>query len=563
MHADRVIENGRLVNVYTGEIGVSEVAVLGDTILHVGDCAHLVGPDTERFDAGGDYLVPGFFDAHAHMDLFYNPAAYARYVLTRGTTSLFNDGHDLAAAIGVDGFLGIFERLQHGPMTVLSGAPAATPPYPAVEGEDLWTTEDFEKAMDRDFIRSVSETVSYLRIVNGDAGLLERLRIARGKGRLIEGHTTGAGWDRLNALAYRGVLSCHEALHAEDVLNRLRLGFHVMLRHGSIRQDMARYMEALRGAEAFDTSRIMLVSDGIFADHLVEWGNMDWVVAEAVRCGLDPVRALQMATLNPARYFRMDHRVGAVAPGRLAHLLVVPSLERPTPRAVFSGGVLAAEEGRLRVEGFAELEPQAGSRPFDVGPLDAGRFRIEPGGWSGPVPVITIVDRTVTGREDLGIPVKDGAYDAPEGVLSAFLISRDGERIGKGLVKGFARGLGGLASTVAHDTHGLLVVGSDPADMAAAARDALSDGGGVSLVRNGKVLARVPLPIAGVCSTRSVPELAGEIRRLNEAVRSTGPGLDNPLWTLVFLSFTSVLQLRLTYAGVYDVRRGEIVFQGR
>ncbi|MCF8063321.1 MAG: amidohydrolase family protein [Deltaproteobacteria bacterium] len=560
MHADRVIENGRLVNVYTGEVMDSGVAVLGDTILHVGDCGRLVGPETAFFDAGGDYLVPGFFDAHAHMDLFYNPAAYARYVLTRGTTSLFNDGHDLAAAIGVDGFLRMFERLQEGVMTVLSGAPAATPPYPEVEGEDLWSTEDFEKAMDRDFIRSVSETVSYLRIVDGDPGLLERFRLARGKGKLIEGHTTGANWDRLNALAYRGVLSCHEALHAKDVLNRLRLGFHVMLRHGSIRQDMDRYMEALRAMEGFDTSRIMLVSDGIFADHLLEWGNMDWVVAEAVRCGLDPVRAIQMATLNPARYFRMDNKVGAIAPGRLAHILVVPSLEIPTPRAVFSRGVLAAEEGRLTIDGFPETAAETGSRPFAVGPLEESTFRIEQDGRSGTVPVITIVDRTVTGREDLEIPVKNGCYEPPGHVLQAFLISRDGTRVGKGLVKGFARGLGGLASTVSHDTHGLLVLGSDPADMAAAAKDALSRGGGVSLVQAGKVLARVPLPIAGVCSTRSVPDLAEEIRLLNQAVHAMGSGLDNPLWTLVFLSFTSVLQLRLTYAGVYDVRRGEIVF---
>ena len=560
MHADRIIENGRLVNVYTGEVSVSEVALLGDTVLHVGDCARLAGPNTERYDAGGDYLVPGFFDAHAHMDLFYGPAAYAQYVLTRGTTCLFNDGHDLAAAIGVDGFLRIFERLQDGVMTVLSGAPAATPPYPGVEGEELWSREDFAKAMDRDFIRSVSETVSYLRIVDGDAGLLERFRLAREKGKLIEGHTTGANWDRLNALAYRGVLSCHEALHAKDVMNRLRLGFHVMLRHGSIRQDMDRYMEALRGAERFDMSRIMLVSDGIFADHLLEWGNMDWVVAEAVRCGLDPVRAIQMATLNPARYFRMDHRVGAVAPGRLAHILVVPVLEQPTPRAVFSKGVLAAEDGRLTVDGFPKAEPESGSRPFHVGPIEEGAFRIERNGRRGPVPVITIVDRTVTGREDLEVPVRDGCYDPPDDVLRAVLISRDGTRVGKGLVKGFAKALGGLASTVSHDTHGLLVVGSDAGDMAAAARDALSGGGGVALVQKGRVLARVPLPVAGVCSTRSVPELAEEIRLLNQTIRSLGSGLDNPLWTLVFLSFTSVLQLRLTYAGVYDVRRGEIVF---
>ncbi len=560
MKADKVIENGRVVNVYTGEILDSEVAVSGDKIMFVGSCNHLLAPETAVFDAKGDFLVPGFFDAHAHMDLFFHPFAYARHVLARGTTCLFNDGHDLASAMGVDGFLDLFRRLQGGVMTILSGAPAATPPYPGVEGEDLWSTVDFERAMNQDFIFSVSEIASYLRIVDRDPSLLERFRIAQGKGKLIEGHTTGANWERLNAVAHSGVLSCHESLNAEDVINRLRLGFHVMLRHGSIRQDMGKYMEAVHSVEGFDTSRIMLVSDGIFADHLVEWGNMDWVLSEAVRFGLNPVRAIQMVTLNPARYFRLDHRLGAIAPGRLANILVVPNLENPAPRMVFSKGVLAAEEGRLKVNDLPEASPETGSRPFVIEGINEKIFQIQERPGKGAVPVITILDRTVTGREDLEIPVIDGHYQPPEDILKAFLITRDGSRTGKGLVKGFARGLGGLASTVAHDTHGLLVLGHDPVDMAAAAKDALKQGGGVSLVQGGKVLARIPLPVAGVCSIESVPELAEEVRVLNRTVQSLGSDLDNPLWSLVFLSFTSILHLRLTYGGVYDVRRGEIIF---
>lgn len=560
MKADKIIKNGNLVNVYTGEILRSDVALLGERIVYVGGCSESPGPEIEVFDARGDYLVPGFFDAHAHMDLFYNPAAYARCVLARGTTGLFNDGHDLAAAIGVDDFLDVFERLQSGPMTIRSGAPAATPPFPGVEGEELWSASDFAKAMESDFIVSVSETVAYLRIVVRDPELMRRLSLAGQKGKLVEGHTTGANWDRLNALAYQGVLSCHEALNARDVLHRLRLGFHVMLRHGSIRQDMDRYMDTLRAVEGFDTSRVMLVSDGIFADHLLDWGNMDWVVAEAVRCGLDPVRAVQMATLNPARYFRMDHVLGAIAPGRLAHVLVVPELERPFPRMVFAKGELVAEQGRLLADPFQDPGPVAGSRPFTIRGIDEGMFRIENHPSKETVPVITIVDRTVTGREDMEIPSRDGFYEPPGDLLEAFLISRDGERTGKGFVKGFPRRLGGLASTVAHDTHGLLVLGSSPADMAAAAREVLETGGGVALAQNGEILARVPLPIAGICSLRQVPELAAEIRTLNRKIQSMGCNLDNPLWTLVFLTFTSVLQLRLTYSGVYDVRKGRIVF---
>lgn len=560
MIADKVIENGKLVNVYTGEIMDSDVAVLGDTILHAGSCGHLKGPETKVFNAGGEFLVPGFFDAHAHLDLFYHPFSYSRFVLSRGTTCIFNDGHDLAAAMGVDGFLGLFEHLQGGVMTILSGAPAAAPPYQGVEGQELWSKADFEKAMERDFIMSVSETVSYLRIVEQDPSLMERLRIAQERGKLIEGHTTGASWERLNAVAYGGVRSCHEALNSEDVINRLRLGFHVMLRHGSIRRDMGKYMDAMRKIEAFDSSRVMLVSDGIFADQLLKWGNMDWVVSEAVRCGLDPVRAIQMATLNPARYFRLDHLLGAIAPGRLANILVVPDLANPVPRMVFSKGVLAAENGDLMVNDFPEPYPDEGNRPFLIEGINGEMFRIREKQGTGSVPVITIVDLTITGREDLDIPIVDGYYEPPDHILKAFLITRDGSLTGQGMIKGFARGLGGLASTVNHDTHGLLVVGNDAEDMAAAARDVIEHGGGVSVVQDGKVVAGIPLPVAGVCSLKSVHELAEEIQTLNRAIRSIGSDLDNPLWTLVFLSFTSVLHLRLTYGGVYDVRKGDVVF---
>jgi adenine deaminase len=281
MLADTIIRNGRVVNVYTGEIVTADVAIRDGRILHVGDFVTEGVPAAAIHDAGGDFLLPGFFDAHAHLDLFYNPFTYARCVLALGTTCIFNDGHDLAAALGVDAFLAIIQGLQSGPMTVKSGAPAATPPYPGVEGEELWSLADFHKAMACDDILSVSETVSYLRIVHRDPDLMERFELARAMGKLIEGHTTGANWERLNALAYGGVLSCHEALNSADVISRLRLGFHVMLRHGSIRQDMEKYIEAVHAAEAFDASRIILVSDGIFADHLIDWGNMDWVVAEA------------------------------------------------------------------------------------------------------------------------------------------------------------------------------------------------------------------------------------------------------------------------------------------
>jgi adenine deaminase len=552
--------NGRVVNVYSGEILPHNVAVSAEKISYVGPSKDLIGPETRVIDTKGSFILPGFFDAHAHADLFYHPFSYADHVVSKGTTCFFNDGHDLANAIGATAYLKTMNQLTNGFLSAYTGIPAAAPPYPEVEGGDLWSDEDLEKAYAFDNVLSLSEITPYLRLINGEPALKNRIRAARENGRLVEGHTTGANWDKLNVLSMAGVTSCHESLKAEDAMERLRLGYYVMLRHGSIRQDLPYLAEAVHRSTVFDTSRIMLVTDGIFPDHLISWGNMDWVVAEAVNQGIDPVRAIQMATINPARYFRLDHLLGGIAPGRLAHLLVVDSLEKPTPRLVLSKGAITAENGVLSVSPFPTPKPDMGNRPFNMGPLSAETFQVVHRKSLEKVPVIKIVNQTVTTLGEVRLRDQNGVYQPEGDILTATLISRDGAMKGQGFVQGFCSGLSGLASTVAHETHGLLVVGQRAADMARAAEDVLKMGGGISMVRDGIVLARVPLPVGGVCSRKSVPDLAQEITTFHGLLADSGCTLTYPLWTLGFLTFTSVLKVRLTYQGVYDVKAEKIIF---
>ncbi len=560
MKSDTFLINGRVVNVYSGEILPHNVAVSGEKICYVGPSEDLVGPKTRVIDVKGSFILPGFFDAHAHADLFYHPFSYANQVVPRGTTCFFNDGHDLANAMGQTAYLKTMNHLSNGFLSAYTGIPAAAPPYPDVEGGELWSDGDLEKAYAFDNVLSLSEITPYLRLINGEPVLKRRIRMAREKGRLVEGHTTGAGWDKLNVLAMAGVTSCHESLKAEDAMERLRLGYYVMLRHGSIRQDLPYLAEAVHRSKEFDTSRIMLVTDGIFPDHLISWGNMDWVVAEAVKEGIDPVRAIQMATINPARYFRLDHLLGGIAPNRIAHLLVVDSLEKPTPRLVLSKGAIAAADGVLSVAPLPTPEADMGNRPFNMGPLNAETFQVAHCKSLEKVPVIKVVNQTVTALSEIRLGEQNGFYQPEGDILAATLISRDGALRGQGFVKGFCSGLSGLASTVAHETHGLLVIGRRAADMARAAEDVLRMGGGISMVRDGIVQARVPLPVGGVCSQKSVPDLAQEITTLHGLLADAGCTLTYPLWTLGFLTFTSVLKVRLTYGGVYDVKAEKIIF---
>ena len=263
--ADIYIENGRVVNVYTGEILNLAVGVAGERIIYVGRSRELIGPETEVIDAAGDYLIPGFFDGHAHADLYCNPFSYAFFAATRGTTGFFNDGHDLANALGPSDYLALMERVQGTPFTILTGVPAASPPYPGVEGDEIWTDGDIERASARQWVVSLSEISPYPRIVKGEKGIIERISNARRIGLLAEGHTTGASADKLNRLAAAGITSCHESLSSEDVMERARLGFHVMLRQGSIRRDLPRLIGAVKALEGFDTSRLMLVTARFFS----------------------------------------------------------------------------------------------------------------------------------------------------------------------------------------------------------------------------------------------------------------------------------------------------------
>ncbi len=319
-------------------------------------------------------------------------------------------------------------------------------------------------------------------------------------------------------------------------------------------------MKAVDKLQDYDTSRLMLVSDGIFADHLISRGNMDWVVKEAIAHGIAPIRAIQMATINPARYFRLDHRLGGISAGRLAHLLIVPDLERPTPRLVMAGGTVVSENGEPQAPPIELPPPNPDYRPFNISRLDPQAFRIEQQAPESHIPVIRVVDQTVTDIEMIRMPVLQGLYRPGDGTLAAALISRDGEKIGRGFVKGFCSNLGGIASTVAHETHGLLVLGQNEADMALAANHALDLRGGVVLADGGEIRASIPLPLGGICSLEGIPSLAVQITAMNSLLKEYGCNLPYPLWTLVFLTFTSILRLRLTFEGVYDVKDGLIVF---
>ncbi len=562
---DKVFINGKILNVFTGEILKQDIALSGTRIATLRPPGnHVTGEGTEVFDLKGAVVVPGYFDAHAHTDLFYPPWVFARSVVVTGTTALFSDSHDMANGLGMEGFLKVLEAAEVFPVRFLSGIPLASPPYP-VEGEDLYDLAKVKKILKlRGLIRSGSELTPWVKVVREDETLLKKLfTVLEATGRL-EGHTVGARGEKLDALVAAGTTSCHESMALRDVEERLRLGLHVMIRQGSIRREFDRLRPYLKAYHP----RIMLTPDGLFADEIVEKGYMDYVLKEAIRYGADPASVIRMVTLNPAVYFGLERHLGALAPGRLADFNILSDLSDPTPREVWVGGECLAREGKWVADTPYFHAKIPNGRPFEISTLDAGTFKARyPAGFPDGIPVIDVVNHTVTGiYEWTPGGTVDGAADPARDVMKLALIHRRGPEagVGVGYVHGF--GLDGrtqVASSVAHEAHNLLVMGADDSEMALAANEVLEMGGGVVVRSQGETLYRWPLPVGGMMSPQAMEAIARTLKDLRGILKEKGSRLPDPLWTFGFLSFTSILRLRITISGVYDVQKGVILYNAK
>jgi adenine deaminase len=561
--AEHYLKGGRVLNVYSGEILKENIAVYGDRIAYVGLSEKMIGKKTRVWEAQGKILVPGYMDPHAHTDLFYNPVAFSEQVVQTGTTSVFSDMHDLANALGLSGILQVLKDAPQYPVTYYMGVPSSSPPFPRFEGREVFPMGEVLRLLKRPEALGLSELTAFVRILDKDPRLLKILSKAQEMGKTVEGHTTGVSHDKLNALINAGLTSCHEAITAEDVKKRLRLGLYVMCRGGSIRNDLPQLMKAVRDLSDYDTSRVMLTPDGLFPGEMARFGYLDYVIKQVISLGIDSVRAFQMVTINPARYFRLDQEQGAIAPGRRADILFLQDLTKPTPVSVISKGQWVVRGGRRVFPGLPSFPPGTYDHPFSLTLLHPEFFRFKVPNQN-PIPIITIRDKTLTRRVDRLVQDPTGLVQANlrEDLAKIALIPRQNGRAGLGLVSGFGAKIGAIASSIAHETHSLMVLGFDDQDMALAINQVIKMEGGIVIVQKGNIVTRLSLPIGGIMSALRVPRLARELERITQCLRDLGCSLEDPLWTLGFLSFTSLIELRITFSGVYEVKTGKILYNG-
>ncbi len=556
---DLLIENVDILDVFSGSIFKGHIRIYKHWIAYVGSTDGPIGKGTSVINGKGRVAVPGYVDAHGHADLFYNPSTFADVAVTKGATTVFSDCQDMVDSIGISGFIEVLKVSSGFALKYLWSVPASYPPYPEVEGGEMFSIHDICRLFSdyKDCV-AMSELSSYVRILKNDDTMLEKILLAKFFGKNVEGHTLGASYDKLNALTAAGITSCHESIKGADLRNRVRLGLYTMIRHSSIRTDLE---ELCRAAKALPKDSIMLVSDGIFADDLCKKGYLDCVIQEAIGFGLEPVDAIKMATLNPARYLKIDGEVGSIAPGRIADVLLLEGLDLPTPITVIEKGRVVSEDGNLLVPSIPF--PDIGNRhnPFVFDGVNALEFSIEHKGRER-IPVIDVIDKTVTRRIDVSLK-KDGDHLLPrrdDDIRKVVYTRRDKKRWGKGFVRGIGADIGGIATTVAHETHGLFLLGFDDEDMAIAGNTVLAMGGGIVLVDKGEILHTLSLPEGATMSNLNIQDLAGELTRVTEILKDKGSALEDPFLTITYLTLTSIIELRLTVSGLYDVKKGKIVF---
>jgi adenine deaminase len=541
--ADLVIRGGKVLSVFTREWLAADVAVVDGWIAGLG-----AYEGHEEIDAGGRYVVPGFIDAHMHLEsskLLVDE--FARLVLPFGTTAVVADPHEIANVLGTDGVHWLLDATAGLPLDVYFMASSCVPASQFESPRRELTPGDLASLLRRRRVIGLAEMMNFPGVVGGAPSELAKLALAQH----VDGHAPGVLGRSLQAYAAAGIRSDHEAYSVEEGRERLRAGMWLLIREGSA----ARNLQALLPLLAeYGPGRIAFCTDDREPEHIADDGHINSMVRDAVAFGISPEDALVAATHSAATWHGL-HVLGAVAPGYRADLLVLPDLDAFVPDVVLKGGKPAAEIPQAEVPDWVRHTVRIGAfgpEMFRV-PWSGGSARVI-GIVPGQIVTDSLVDEpTLHAGEALAVVERDLAKIA---VIERHLGTG---RVGLGFVRGFGLERGAIASTVAHDAHNVVVVGMNDASMAAAVRRLANRGGGIVVVDGADVLAELPLPVAGLLSDAPLDEVVAASRAVIEAARSLGCTLDAPFQHLAFLALSVIPSLKLTDRGLVDVDRFELV----
>jgi len=564
--ADMVIRGGQWVNVHTRELlpGHDIAIADGRVACVLPDASANIGPETQVIEAEGRYMVPGLIDAHMHVESgMLTPAGFAAAVIPHGTTTIMHDPHEIANVMGLEGVRLMRDESLIQPITMLTQMPSCAPSAPGLEttGHPI-TAGEVAQAMGWDGIVGLGEMMNFPAVSAGDPAMLSEIAATRAAGKTVGGHYASPDLGRaFSAYVAGGAADDHETVAEAQAVARVRQGMGAMLRLGSAWHDVQAQITAIT-QRGLDPSGFMLCTDDSHAGTLVNDGHMDRVVRHAIDCGCDPLIAIQMATINAARHFGLERELGSITPGRRADVILTSDLKALPVETVVAQGRLVAEAGRLLAECPRIEWPDAARNSVHLGrALTAADFRVPAEGREAEVRVIGVIENQAPTRAlTATLPIRDGTV-IPESVERIALVER--HRGTGGVANGFVQGFGYLgrmavASTVAHDSHHMIVVGTCGQNMAAASARLAELGGGITVFRDGAELAHVALPIAGLMSDRPAAEVAEAAEAVNRALRDCGCSLNNAIMQHVLLALVVIPELRISDLGLVDVTRFQI-----
>ncbi len=550
---DLVIRGAKVMNVFTGECEEKEIAVIDGKIAGIGE-----GYEAERvFEANGLTALPGFIDAHIHVESStLSPEEFARLSVPHGTSVIVADPHEIVNVCGVAGAEYIaeaFRRLQIGgvcPIDVCLQLPSCVPATPFETSGAVIDGRETERELNRDMFFGLGEMMNFPAVIGADEDNLRKLEAAHRLGKIIDGHAPGLNGDAFNAYAAAGIKTDHECLNADDCREKLKRGVYVQLRNGSSAPNIEENCKAM---DEYNYRRFILCSDDRNAHDLAYVGEIDEALRRLVKCGVPANRAVACATLNTAECYGLKHK-GALAPSYDADVVLVENLKDFTVQAVFKGGVLVAEHGKALFDTSRRYLPSEVKSTVKIAPVTADSFKLEIP--SGTARVMSIHPYgIVTGEEHIPVENKNGDVVLKDGLCKLVVVERHFAtgNIGKCLLKGYGIKGGAVGITVAHDSHNLVAVGDNNEDIARVVKLLEQAGGGMAFSAQGEEEV-FPLDIAGLMSSAPAEEVISRSEEIAKRARKMGVGKGiEPFMTLVFLSLAVIPKLRLTDRGLFDV----------
>ena len=560
-----ILKNCRLVNVYTREIiPQTQIAILNDRIAFVGqDASHTIGSKTVIFDLEEKYVTPGFADPHIHIDQFVLPSELATKSLLCGVTSLFSDPIDIVSVCGYRGFREFVRQTENLPLRIFHVVPGGLPVDKKFShGKTLSLTQE-KAAIKLPNVLGLGEVFSWTKVTMRDAKTMNTLSSMLEADCIINGHTAGASGKKLNAYISSGIMSCHEPVDFDQVLERLRLGMWIMIREGSIRRDLKEIIIRVLSHGTY-IDRLMFCSDGVDPLDIENYGHIDHCVREAIANGVDPIDAFTIASKNCFDYYNMGRDLGGIAPGKLADILVFDDLTNIKPKKVFVGGKLVVSNGIIISKIKFKSIPTWIKKTVKLRKKFSEKdFHVKSKKPTVSANSINLISEIITELDSVELSTKDGnvlpSFDKDVWKVAAFDRTYGSNKHVVGFLSNFGANIGAFASTWNFHENDMIVIGSNEADMAAAANNLIKTQGGLIVIKDGKTLASLSLQFGGIISTDSFDKVASDFLSISNTIIDAGCKFKKPHLIPLFLPFLALPSIRILFSGIVDVKRRSLI----